>query len=79
MSSVRYWKCEQARGSEIYPQSREFDNSVPKSRVGLYNLITDGFMLTIVDEVQGTTQDVAIHKCRQAAEIVQYTVCCFYI
>lgn len=30
-------------------------------------------LTVIVDEVQGTTQDVAIHKCRQAAEIVQIT------
>ena len=33
----------------------------------------------IVDEVQGTTQDVATHKCRQAAEIVQHTIYYSYI
>lgn len=34
--------------------------------------------LTEVDEIQGTTQEIARHKCKQAAQIVPLYFCTAY-
>src|SRR4029453_10689382 len=66
--SFCYRKFEEIGGGVAYSCASELEYSVQKSCVGLLPLSLCG--LSLVEEVQGSTQDVARHKCRQAAEIV---------